>query len=222
MLKKDTCIFDMDGTIIDSEKFWRRAEVDVFTKYGITTTLPEAMANTGLSIPEIVNFKKRKFKFDDTIAEKIINEVFSMVVQKINAFGVAKEGVHEAIELLQQQNFTLALASTSPHFIIDAVINRLQLNNIFSSINSAQNEAHGKPNPAVYLSCLQALHKEPTQCIAIEDSFNGIIAAKAAKITTIAIPEAGEQHAPSFYAADYILPSLKNFDAKFLAKINVS
>lgn len=210
----------MDGTLIDSEKFWRQAEVDIFTKYGVITTLDETVVNTGLSIPEIVNLKKHQFKFDDIIAANITNEIFSTVAERIGTLGVAKEGAYGALELLQQQGFTLALASTSPLFIIDVVLKRLQLSNVFSVISSAEQEVYGKPNPAVYLSCLKSLDKDPLQCVAIEDSFNGVIAAKAARIMTIAIPEMGEQYGRGFYAADYILPSLKNFDVEFLTKLN--
>ena len=220
MPKKDTCIFDIDGTLIDSEKFWRQAEVDVFSKYGIVTDLIEATTHAGLSIPEIVTLKRQDFAMDDVTAEKIIAAIFTDVTEKVSTEGVAKEGVYVALKLLKQHYFTLGLASTSPRFIIEAVLQRLQLTNIFGVVSSAEDEIYGKPHPAVYLSCLKRLNKKPNECIAIEDSFNGVVAAKAAQLTTVAIPEESDKHALRFHVEDYILSSLQEFNSKFLERIS--
>ena len=90
---------------------------------------------------------------------------------------------------------------------------------VYCRVCSALEEPFGKPHPAVYLTCAQRLNVDPTRCIAIEDSVTGCLAAKAARMRLIAVPEAPPgKRSKSFGIADVVLSSLVDFDAGVLAR----
>jgi sugar-phosphatase len=80
-----------------------------------------------------------------------------------------------------------------------------------SAVCSADNEEHGKPDPAVYLAAAQALQVRPDQCVALEDSPNGVLAAKAAAMYCIAVPDPYLADDPRMRAADITIPTLLDF-----------
>lgn len=99
--------------------------------------------------------------------------------------------------------------------LIEAGLQRLGLDNgVFEVVCSAEKEQFGKPHPGVYLTAASKLGIEPVKCVAIEDSLNGVIAAKAARMRCIAVPEvgmnAGKRNKFSF--ADAVLDSLVQLD----------
>ena len=96
------------------------------------------------------------------------------------------------------------------------MLNKLGLEHYFDSIQSAEHLAHGKPHPEVYLNCAHDLAISPSQCIAIEDSFNGLIAARAANMQTVAIPAFEQQQEPKWIIAHQQLTSLTDL-ADYLA-----
>ena len=103
----------------------------------------------------------------------------------------------------------MGLASSSTYRLIDCTLESLGLKDFFEVIHSAQEEALGKPHPAVYLSAAAKLGVAASGCLAIEHSLNGVIAAKAARMTVVAIPEAHQQSDPRFAVADHRLESLQ-------------
>src|SRR5690606_35702669 len=109
------------------------------------------------------------------------------------------------------RHFKTGLASSSPMELIQTVVGHLGIRPYFQAFYSAENEAYGKPHPAVYLACAQELGSSPLQCIAFEDSITGLIAAKAARMKTVAVPEAHRRSDPRYVLADMRLSSLKEF-----------
>jgi len=83
----------------------------------------------------------------------------------------------------------VALASSSPYAVIEAALDRLGLTEAFRCVYSAEEEPYGKPHPGVYLTAARKLGVAPEACCAIEDSPNGVLAAKAAKMTCVAVPD---------------------------------
>ena len=112
----------------------------------------------------------------------------------IAAEGEPMRGVHEALRYFRHTGYKIALATSSSRQVITAVLNKLSLWHYFDVICSADDEAQGKPHPAVYLTTLDKLNLDASRCLVIEDSFNGFSAARAAGIATIVIAE-DSQHA---------------------------
>ncbi|MEM7592429.1 MAG: HAD-IA family hydrolase, partial [Cyanobacteria bacterium P01_A01_bin.83] len=96
--------------------------------------------------------------------------------------------------------------------IIQAALKALNLNNAFVEVYSAESEILGKPHPGVYLTTANKLNVAPQCCLALEDSLNGVLAAKAAQMKCIAIPETSQQDNPKFAIADTILTSLNDLN----------
>ena len=128
-------------------------------------------------------------------------------------------GVYDTLQLLQSRGFTLAIATSSPLGIIDVVMNKLKIASFFKTFTSAEHLPYGKPNPAVYLQCAQSLGKDPSSCICFEDSFNGMIAVKAALMKCIVVPAPAFQQQLRWNAADIQLSSLEDFNESILANI---
>jgi sugar-phosphatase len=110
----------------------------------------------------------------------------------------------------------LAVASSSPPRLIEASLARLGLRDHFTEIVSAESEPYGKPHPAVFLTTAARLGVAPTECLVFEDSLNGLVAAKAARMICVAVPERVD---PRFAFADLVLPSLEAFDDDALATL---
>ncbi len=127
------------------------------------------------------------------------------------ARGELMAGAQEAIEILHQHGLQLAIASSSPRSLIEAVVRKFGLDEYFSVLHSAEDEEAGKPDPAVYLSTMSMLNVEPTDCVALEDSLSGIRAAKAAGARVVAVPDPEVAHDPGFGEADIVLSSLEEF-----------
>ncbi|MCR5660789.1 MAG: hexitol phosphatase HxpB [bacterium] len=211
MLK--ACIFDMDGVLLDSEPFWRKAEREEFGKVGLTLTEKDCMETMGIRIDEVVALRYAQKPWDTPsqaeVADRIVKRVAELVKQK----GSPKPGVNYAINYLKNQNVPLGLATSSSRILIDAVLECLDLTDAFDLVHSAENETYGKPHPAVYLTAADKMGIDPCEILAIEDSFSGVISAKAARMTVCAIPEEAVADEPHFAAADARLKSLEELPA---------
>jgi mannitol-1-/sugar-/sorbitol-6-/2-deoxyglucose-6-phosphatase len=94
------------------------------------------------------------------------------------------------------------------------VLEKLHVSDCFTIVHSAEHEAYGKPHPAVFLTTAEQLGVRPDRCLVIEDSFNGLIAAKAAKMKTIVLPMASQWDETRFDIADIKLHSLSELTAQ--------
>ena len=203
------CIFDMDGVLLDSEPFWRRAEREVFASVGIFLTEEDCVETMGIRIDEVVSYryKQRPGNYPpvDVLAQRIVDRVAELVENE----GKPLPGVIAALEFIQGQGVPLALASSSSAQLIACTLHALGLESYFPLWHSAQGEPLGKPHPAVYLATAVKLGVDPCRCLAVEDSLNGVIAAKAARMTCLAVPESAVAKLPQFALADATLASLE-------------
>jgi mannitol-1-/sugar-/sorbitol-6-/2-deoxyglucose-6-phosphatase len=206
----DAVIFDLDGLLIDSEPLWRRAEIEVFARAGLVLTDAQCAETTGLRLDEVVRLRMQQHRAWHTLSEAdAIEAIHARVVELLRAEGVAKEGAREAVRYVASKGVRVALASSSAMRVIDAALARLGLASSFEVVRSAEHEPYGKPHPGVYLTTAQALGVAPTACVAIEDSLNGLIAAKAARMRCVAVPEHDDAR---FALADLTLRSLTALD----------
>ena len=97
--------------------------------------------------------------------------------------GQPKAGVLEALDLIEAQGLKIGLATSSPFAMVEAVLGKLGIQDRFMAVHSAEVERFGKPHPDVYIHAAEKLGVEPVHCLAIEDSFTGLLAAKAAGLS---------------------------------------
>ncbi|MEY6763074.1 hexitol phosphatase HxpB [Kluyvera ascorbata] len=204
-------IFDMDGLLIDSEPLWDRGEHEVLSELGVDFTRRHELPDTrGLRIDLVVDlwFGQQPWTGPDraTVVERIISRVISLVEETRPLL----PGVHEAVALCKAQGLKVGLASASPLYMLEKVLTMFDLRDQFDALASADKLDYSKPHPQVYLNCAAQLGISPLNCVALEDSVNGMIASKAARMRSIVVPAAESQLDPRFSLADIKLSSLES------------
>lgn len=203
-------IFDMDGLLIDSEPYWKIAEKEVFGKLGLNLTDDLLRQVMGFRLSEVVKHWYHYQPWPEPNFEQTERDVLDCVKQLIQQHADAMPGVYEVLTHCKQNNFKMALASSSAMELIDVVTDKLNIRHFFDVVWSAQYEEYGKPHPAIFLSVAKQLQVEPKHCVVFEDAINGVIAAKAARMYCIAIPEEISYNDPRFAIADVKTQSLLN------------
>ncbi len=204
-------IFDMDGVLIDSEPLWKIAEIKGFGKVGLDLTQTDCEETVGLRIDEVVKMWFQKKPWENISCEAVTIDIVNILIEEIKANGKALPGVINTLDMCQQAGLKIGLATSSYHSIIDAVLDKLNIRHYFDTIHSAEYERLGKPHPGVFLTAAEKLSVEPQNCLVIEDSLNGVIAGKAARMKVIAIPEQSHAYNPKLKLADEIIESLNDF-----------
>lgn len=212
-------IFDMDGLLIDSEPSWRRAEVACFGEVGLALTEDDCHATTGLRIDEVARHWHRRAPWEGPTPHEVAARIVDRMIAIVGAEGTAMPGAAAAVERCAAAGLRLALASSSPARLIDATLARLGLRDRFEVVVSAEHEALGKPHPAVFLTTAARLGVDAADCLVLEDSLHGVIAAKAARMTCVAVPDPSRRDDPRFALADRVLPSLAALDGPTLAAL---
>lgn len=213
-------IFDMDGILIDSEPFWCEAQTNVFRSVGVDFSQEMCRETTGIRVDQVVSKRYRQFRWDSQTPEQVEQSIISELERLILAKGEPMTGVHYIIDFFRKRKFRLALASSTHLHVIHTVLKKLELEDTFEVIHSAQFEEHGKPHPAIYLTTLKKLGLQPQEAIAFEDSLYGLIAAKAAMLKTIAIPDKHRWHETRFDFSDLKLRSLAEFNEAHLTQLS--
>ncbi|PIR74666.1 MAG: 2-deoxyglucose-6-phosphatase [Candidatus Magasanikbacteria bacterium CG10_big_fil_rev_8_21_14_0_10_47_10] len=216
----EAAIFDMDGVIIDSEPFWQDEEVRVYNKYGLPVTLEQTVTTRGLRTDEIVSHWMITFGREDIQKEEILQELHAAIVKRVKQDATLLPGVIETMTLLKNMQLKIAIASSSADQIIDAVVDAFELRPYLNATHSAYHERRGKPDPAVYITTATLLGVSPQKCIAVEDSVNGMQAAKAAGMTCIVIPSDGREPRMAFEQADLRVSSLLELTKDILLSLH--
>jgi sugar-phosphatase len=205
-------IFDMDGLLIDSEILWHEAEIDILGNLGVPLAAEECRSTKGMFVGEVTEHWFARYPWTGPtpaeVAVTIVDRVIALVMEK----GDLKPGALHAIGLCTERGLPIAVASSSQYRLIDAALAHFDLRRYFSLVHSAEDEDYGKPHPAVFLTAAAKLGAAPTRCLVWEDAPAGVLAAKAASMACIAVPEPGEGHHPAFGLADLVLDSLLEMD----------
>lgn len=206
--KIQAAIFDMDGLLIDSEPLWQDAEIEVFGTVGIPMTREIAMRTMGLRVDEVVEYWFHLHPWENKSKEQVANEIVEKLIEHVKKSGTPLPGAIDAINFFKNNNLPIAIASSSSMKIIDAVVDKLGIRDLINIFCSAEFELYGKPHPGVYLNACEKLGINPKNCVAFEDSINGVLSAKSAKIKCIAIPNKDAVGDKRFAIADYEAPTL--------------
>jgi beta-phosphoglucomutase-like phosphatase (HAD superfamily) len=215
-MKLKAVIFDMDGLLIDSEPLWQEAGSETLAEFGKELTLEQYHSSTGLRTEEWIQHWFHYFDLPMQHATTAIDTIISKAISKIDEKGIAFPGVDHVLSLMKAHSLKVGLATSSPLSLVDVVLKKLDLQNSFDAVTSAEKLPFGKPHPEVYLNCATELGVAGMECIAFEDSFNGMIAAKAARMKCVIVPALQDYAHLKWNAADLKLRSLTEFDEKKL------
>jgi sugar-phosphatase len=185
-------IFDMDGTLVDSECYWRVAEQQVFGSVGIHITDEMSAVTAPMTPRQVTEHWYRHQPWPDPSFERMEAAVVERVAEQLREECAALPGAREALALCASLGWRVALASNSPAALCRLVLERLDLATQFSEVVSADDVEVGKPDPAIYLLAARRLGVDPVECLAFEDSPTGARAAIAAGMRVVAIPSASQ------------------------------
>lgn len=211
----DAVIFDMDGVLIDSEPLWKIAELAAFNSVGVCLAPVELEKTVGLRIDEVVNYWYTQKPWNNKSKKEVVDHILEEMVRLIGEKGIALSGVKEALTFFRTKNMKIGLATSSYQILLDVVLKKLEIKKYFDFTLSAEELPYGKPHPEVYLMVAYNLDVPPENCLVIEDSLNGVISGKAAKMTVIALPEKTHELDARLILADYLLEDLFEVMALF-------
>jgi sugar-phosphatase len=213
----DTVIFDMDGVLINSEPLWKAAEIKVFASIGIDFVKVGGEKTVGLRIDEVVDYWFDKYPWKNKSKEQVVNEIMEEMINGIKTSGEPLSGVVEILEFFKSKGYKIGLASSSYQVLIDTSLEKLGIAHFFQSTMSAQHFKYGKPHPEVYIQSAIILGSQPEKCLVIEDSLNGVISGKAAKMNVVAIPDGTHEVSEKLILADMRADDLKALLEVFLS-----
>lgn len=199
----EAVIFDMDGVLIDSEPLWKIAMEDVFHSIGSVLTKQDFQKTVGLRLDEVILFWHQHEGWKNVSPKEVEQQIVLRMVELIRENGNPLPGVIETLSYLKERNVKIGLATSSYEILINAVLRELKITDQFDVTHSAEHEQYGKPHPAVYLTVAERLNVQPIRCLVVEDSLNGIISAKAARMKVVCIPEKTHYVEPKLILADY-------------------
>ncbi len=204
-------IFDMDGVLIDSVPLWRQAEREVFAEYGFFVTKTQQTETLGLSIREIVSYWSKFHDFAGASVNEVAGRIEYRTIELINEKGKMIDGIEEVLRYAYKNFSNVGLASSSSYSVINAILTKLNFKKYFSVVRSVQDEKFGKPNPAVYISVARKFGVFPWECLVLEDSLQGVLAAKSARAKCIALPNKYLRGDSRFIIADYVFTNPERF-----------
>lgn len=191
-------VFDLDGVLVESEHLWEEMWSRHAARSGVPWTAADTAHVQGMSAPEWSAYLADRVGAGDPAAAEaavVDDMVAALDTGRIEPYPGAAAMVHEIAGRVP-----VALATSAPRRLVDAVLDRHDLAASFTATVSSAEVARGKPGPDVYLAAAGQLGVAGTDCLAVEDSANGLRAAHAAGMTVVAIPHPDYPPAPDALA----------------------
>jgi len=212
-------IFDMDGVIVDSQPYHFAVEDKMCREMGIDVSLEESHSFVGMAGAKVWRYLKSKFGLKESIEELLAFENKARTAYFSSLVNVHPiPGVVALLEELKQHDIKTALASSSSVEVIEIFISKLGIKDYFQKIISGDAVENGKPDPDIFLYTATALGENPSDCLVIEDSANGVKAAKLAGMKCIGFRNAnsGDQ---DLSLADMVIDDFRKVDLEILESL---
>ena len=179
-------IFDMDGVIIDSQPYHFAVEDNMCREMGIDVSVEESHSFVGMAGAKVWGYLKNKHALKESIEELLAFENKARTAYFSSLKNVQPiPGVVELLKELRQHDIKTALASSSSAEVIEIFLSKMGLKDFFQQITNGDAVENGKPDPDIFLHTARALEEDPSACLVIEDSANGVRAAKLAGMKCI-------------------------------------
>ncbi len=199
-------IFDLDGLMVDSEPLARDAWRRFLASQGHTLTEDSFSAMLGLRLMDSAKYIKERYQLAQTI-EEIAERRLELFLASLPGNLQPMPGLEELLRAVDVRGLRRAVATSSPGIYAPVALREIGAAEGFETIITGDMVAHGKPAPDIYLAAAAALDLPPAACMALEDSPNGVKAAKAAGMRCVAVPDELSTDL-DLDGADTIFPSL--------------
>jgi beta-phosphoglucomutase-like phosphatase (HAD superfamily) len=200
-------LFDMDGVLMDSEPLHLRATQLALGDRARSYTERDNRVFFGATDAEM--FRILRILFDlDVSTDDLVRRKREHLITMVRSDGRGLPGVPDVPLRFRDTGLRLGLVSASARPVIDAILEVVGLDGAFETVVSGDEVARGKPAPDGYLMAARRLALPPERCFVVEDTRNGILAAKAAGMAAAAVPGPATIH-EDFSVADFVLPSLE-------------
>jgi HAD superfamily hydrolase (TIGR01509 family) len=211
-------VFDLDGVLIDSEHVWDDVREDLAGEWGGQWHPGAQRDMMGMSSPEWSRYMHDRIGVPEPPEE--INRV--VVARMLERYAAGPSWIPGALDAVRRvaAAHALGLASSSNRELIEVVLDAGGIAHLFRAVVSSEEVARGKPAPDVYLEAARRLSVDPSACVAIEDSHNGIRSAKAAGMACVAIPNSRFPPGDAIAEADLVLPVINELDPAAFARIS--
>jgi HAD superfamily hydrolase (TIGR01509 family) len=208
-------IFDLDGVIVDSEIWWHEVREAWAERQGLRWTAEDSRSVMGANSRGWAGIMRERKGLDPDAEPEIERAVVEGVVERYARDGAPLiEGATDAVRRIAAR-FPVAVASSAHPAVIGAALEATQLAGVFPVVVSSDEVDHGKPAPDVYLEAARRLGMPPAACLVVEDSLNGVKAARAAGMHVVLVPNATVPPAPeAFDLADAVLERLSALPAE--------
>ncbi|MCQ2572318.1 MAG: HAD family phosphatase [Treponema sp.] len=210
-------VFDMDGILLDTESICWGTWTTVGKEIGLD---PEKMAEAnfrcmGTNKADSVRILKEIFgqDFDGEGALARSSELFHEIEEKDGI--PLMHGVVECLEYLKSKNYRICLASSTREVSVRRQLTRAGIIHYFETITTGDMVEHSKPDPEIYSIAVKSLSLEPSECVCVEDSFNGIKSGKAAGLKTIMVPDRVQPDSEILKSVDWLFESLDDISKNF-------
>jgi HAD superfamily hydrolase (TIGR01509 family) len=181
-------MWDMDGTLVDSEKVWAEVQIELLASLGATWTLDDCLQLVGSDLREAVKVWMARIPAGVITDEELAERMFGAVIVALRREVEFRPGAVELLQALRKAEVPCALVSASYRLMIDAVLTHLPPNP-FDVIVAGDEVVNGKPHPEPYLTAAAKLGVDPVQCVVIEDSNTGTESGTAAGAYVVAVPQ---------------------------------
>ena len=201
-------IFDMDGVIFDTERMFLECVKPAAEKFGLVGIEDVAHECIGLTEVETKRLMRERFG-EDAPLEAMDQEAVRIFQERYQEEGLAvKEGAAELLEYLKAAGARIAIGSSTRHDIVEMELRDAGLLDYFDVLACGDMVERSKPEPDVFLLAAETLGVVPAECIIIEDSINGVIAARRAGATVFMVPDLLEPTEEIRAMADKVFDSL--------------
>jgi sugar-phosphatase len=214
----EAAVFDMDGLLIDSEILWHKAELEILGGLGAPIGRDDARTTKGMFVAQVVDYWHELAPWESPSKSAVTAAIVERVGQLVESEGRLMPGALRAIDLASSLG-PIAVASSTPRGLIERSLSHFSILERFAAIATAADEEFGKPHPGVFITAARRLGVAPGACVAFEDSAAGVLAAKAATMTCVAVPAIEDRGLAAFAVADEVLGSLVELDARWLTSL---
>lgn len=181
-------LWDMDGTLVDSEPIWARVQIDLLTSLGATWTIEDCVDLVGSDLGDAVKVWMSRIPAYAIEPDELAGRMYGEVIRSLKEEVVFRPGAVELLQALKRDGIPCALVSASYRVMIDAVMSHLPPD-LFDVIVAGDEVANGKPHPEPYLTAARELDVDPVDCVVIEDSPGGTASGTAVSAFVVAVPQ---------------------------------